>query len=127
MFVGRLPASDPTGARGRLVVSGAPKVVNWSISLFTSTNSRWWLVTAAPEFGSRGIHLDSRLPNMLLGPICICPPYNEACWETEGEILGDIILLGKPFIILEDKERITFYFTWIVALSKLTPRGVSTV
>ena len=112
-----------------LVVSGVPEFVNWLFALFTSTctSSRWLLVTAAPGFGSRGIHLDSRLPNRLLGPICICPPYNEACWETEGEILGDIILLGNPLYILEDKESITFYFTLIVALSKLTPRGVSTV
>ena len=60
----------------------------------------------------------SKLLSKDLGLIGICPPYIIACWETEGDCLGVVILLGKPWFvnILKDDEDVTFYLTVIVAV-----------
>ena len=58
----------------------------------------------------------SKLLSKDLGLIGICPPYIRAFWETEGDGLGVVILLGKAWYILKDDEDVTFYLTAIVAV-----------
>ena len=55
----------------------------------------------------------SKVLSKFLGRIGICPPYNKAFWETEGDCLGVVILLGN---ILKDDNNVTFYLTVIVAV-----------
>ena len=60
----------------------------------------------------------SKVLSRFLGRIGICPPYNRAFWEPEGDCLGVVILLGKPLFvnILKDDNDVTFYLTMIVAV-----------
>ena len=83
------------GAEGRLVIASVPEFKNCSTDSFTSStvgSSRRLFEPLAPWDGRMGIHPGSRLLKMLLGPRFICASYSEACWETEGDTLGDIKL-----------------------------------